>query len=68
MSVFSPNTGKCRPEKTPYLHTFHVLSYFILIQGNQFPYATKKLLNSEVYRVLHDACKKEVVKVYVKFI
>ena len=28
----------------------------------------KKSLNSEVYRVLHDACKKEVVKVYVKFI
>ena len=30
-SVFSPNAGKCRPEKTPYLDTFHavvLLAYY----------------------------------------
>ena len=26
LSVFSPNEGKCGPEKTPYLDTFHVAS------------------------------------------
>ena len=25
LSVFSPNAGKCGPEKTPYLDTFHVV-------------------------------------------
>ena len=25
MSAFSPNTGKYRPEKTPYLDTFHAV-------------------------------------------
>ena len=25
--VFSPGAGKCRPEKTPYLDTFHALEY-----------------------------------------
>ena len=25
-SVFSPNTGSYRPEKTPYLHTFHAVN------------------------------------------
>ena len=25
ISVFSPNTGKCGPEKTPYLDTFHAV-------------------------------------------
>ena len=24
-SVFSPNAGKCGPEKTPYLDTFHTV-------------------------------------------
>ena len=27
MSIFSPNTGKHGPEKTPYLDTFHAVSY-----------------------------------------
>ena len=26
LSVFSPNTGKYGPEKTPYLDTFHAVS------------------------------------------
>ena len=26
MSVFSPNTGKYEPEKSPYLDTFHAVS------------------------------------------
>ena len=25
LSVFSPNAGKCGPEKTPYLDTFHTV-------------------------------------------
>ena len=25
LSGFSPNTGKCRPEKTPYLDNFHAV-------------------------------------------
>ena len=25
--MFSPNTGKYRPEKTPYLDTFHAVVY-----------------------------------------
>ena len=25
LSVFSPNAGKCGPEKTPYLYTFHTV-------------------------------------------
>ena len=27
ISIFSPNTGKYRPEITPYLNTFHTVSY-----------------------------------------
>ena len=27
LSVFSPNTRKCGPEKTPYLDTFHAVNY-----------------------------------------
>ena len=26
--VFSPNTGKCGPEETPYLSTFHAVHIF----------------------------------------
>ena len=26
LSVFSPNAGKCGPEKTPYLESFHAVS------------------------------------------
>ena len=26
LSVFSPNTGKYEPEKTPYLNTFHAVT------------------------------------------
>ena len=26
LSVFSPNAGKYRPEKIPYLYTFHVVT------------------------------------------
>ena len=25
LSVFSPNAGKCEPEKTPYLHSFYAV-------------------------------------------
>ena len=25
ISIFSPNIGKCRPEKTPYLDSFHAV-------------------------------------------
>ena len=35
MSVFSPNTGKYGPEKTPYLDTFHAVSVK-KITGKQF--------------------------------
>ena len=31
-SVFSPNTGKYGPEKTPYLDTFHAVLFFILLE------------------------------------
>ena len=31
LPVFSPNTGKCRPEITPYLDNFHVVLYSYLI-------------------------------------
>ena len=27
LSLFSPNTGKYEPEKTPYLNTFHVVEH-----------------------------------------
>ena len=27
LSIFSPNAGKCGPEKTLYLYTFHVVTY-----------------------------------------
>ena len=30
ISVFSPNTGKYGPEKTPYLETFHAVTNAIL--------------------------------------
>ena len=38
LSVFSPNAGKYRPEKTPYLDTFHAM-YFL----------TKKTIMSSKY-------------------
>ena len=28
LSVFSPNAGKCGPEKTPYSDTFHVVRVY----------------------------------------
>ena len=28
LSIFSPNTGKYGPEKTPYLDTFHAVIYY----------------------------------------
>ena len=31
-SVFNPNTGKCGPEKTPYLDTFYA-GIMIIIEG-----------------------------------
>ena len=31
-SVFSPNTGKYGPEKTPHLDTFHAVLFFILLE------------------------------------
>ena len=31
-SVFSPNAGKYRPEKTPYLDTFHAVNLFLEVQ------------------------------------
>ena len=33
-SVFSSNTGKCEPEKTPYLDTFHAVT--VAINTNPF--------------------------------
>ena len=30
LSLFGPNAGKCGPEKTPYLDTFHALPLFIV--------------------------------------
>ena len=30
LSVFSPNAGKYRPEKIPYLDTFHAVHVFII--------------------------------------
>ena len=32
LSVFSPNTGKNGPEKTPYLDTFHAVNYYYLLE------------------------------------
>ena len=32
LSVFSPNTGKNGPEKTPYLDTFHAVNYYYLLK------------------------------------
>ena len=29
-----PNTGKCGPEKTPYLDTFHAVTYFVTFISN----------------------------------
>ena len=35
--VFSPNTGKCGPGKTPYLDTFHaVLRWLLLFSSSSF--------------------------------
>ena len=31
LSVFSPNAGKYRPEKTPYLDTFHTVLMTVLL-------------------------------------
>ena len=28
-SVFNPNIGKCGPEKTPYLETFHAVPQYV---------------------------------------
>ena len=46
LSVFSPNAGKCGPEKTMYLefHVRVVLSYSVLVIGNF------RLKNSSVFR------------------
>ena len=33
ISVFSSNTGKCGPEKTPYLDTFHTVPMIAKVDG-----------------------------------
>ena len=35
LSVFNPNAGKCGPEITPYLHTFHAVSLEELIDTSK---------------------------------
>ena len=39
--VFSPNTGKYGPEKTPYLDTFHAVDYPIFYTIGLFLYPFK---------------------------
>ena len=42
-SVFSPNTGKYGPEKTPYLDTFHAVMFFTFQLTALFPYPLRTL-------------------------
>ena len=48
ISVFSENAGKCGPEKTPYLDTFHVvlvicnIRYFRRYHAEAIVYCTSK--------------------------
>ena len=47
-SVFSPNTGKYGPEKTPYLDTFHAvnLAFLMIICAMKKKSFSKQALNS----------------------
>ena len=44
LSVFSPNAGKYRPEKTPYLDTFHAVNMCVI--PYRFPKYNQKCHNS----------------------
>ena len=55
LSVFSPNTGKYQPEKTPYLDTFHAMSYSYNFIKKRFwrrcfPVSTAKLLRTPIFQ------------------
>ena len=48
-SVFSPNTGKYRPEITPYIDTFHaVLSYNMGLINLKLEYNTEQKMNFSI--------------------
>ena len=47
--VFSPNTGKYRPEITPYMDTFHaVLSYNMGLINLKLEYNTEQKMNFSI--------------------
>ena len=50
ISVFSPNTGKYKPEKTPYLDTFHLISAYVCNINIKF---VKNGLSSNYYVFFH---------------
>ena len=45
ISIFSPNTGKYRPEKTPYLDTFHKV--IKLLHNAKIFMKVERICNSE---------------------
>ena len=54
LSVFSPNTGKCGPEKTPYLDTFHAV--YAIFECNIFDHQIISSLKLDKWRTV-SKCK-----------
>ena len=50
MSVFKPNAGKCRPEITPYLDTFHAVYLYRKIPTTNISSTPNYMLQRTVSR------------------
>ena len=62
---FSPNTGKYRPEKTPYLYTFHAVSSIKDLQRihdlkHTFPSAYRTAALKKQYQEKHLVCSSNI--------
>ena len=61
--VFSPNTGKYRPEETPYLDTFHAM-----IENNWQYYLLAHLYNFYTYILFSDLFIDSYVYLFMYFL
>ena len=65
LCVFSPNTGKHEPEKTPYLDTFHAVSFttFCLNRFKDYYWDIKRFIN-EASLILSWSFGKQIFRAY----
>ena len=58
--VFSRNTGKYGPEKTPYLDTFHA------VNGTGFTLQTRYLVRKFIFVIISTCCAHPVVRARIQ--